>query len=93
MAGANGLSTGVVLGNLPNSEAHLPIAMSGRVWVYADATERAIEPGDFLTSSTRPGYAVAVSDLAKAQGAILGKAMTGLKKGETGFVLVLVNLQ
>lgn len=93
VAGANGLNTGVVLGNLPNSESHLPVAMSGRVWVYADATERAIEPGDFLTSSNRPGYAMAVSDLAKAQGAILGKAMTGLKQGETGFVLVLVNLQ
>ncbi|MFQ3611358.1 MAG: hypothetical protein SNJ72_07675 [Fimbriimonadales bacterium] len=93
VAGANGLNTGVVLGNLPNSESHLPVAMSGRVWVYADATERAIEPGDFLTSSHRPGYAMAVGDLAQAQGAILGKAMTGLKKGETGFVLVLVNLQ
>ena len=29
----------------------------------------------------------------KAQGAIIGKAITGLKKGETGMVLVLINLQ
>src|SRR5262249_48005012 len=61
-----------------------PIAMSGRVWVYCDATRRAIEPGDFLTTAQRPGHAMAVRDLAKAQGAILGKAMTRLAKGKTG---------
>jgi len=33
-----------------------------------------------------------VADHAKAQGAILGKAMTGLKDGK-GMVLVLVTLQ
>ena len=34
-----------------------------------------------------------VADLHRAQGAILGKAMTRLRKGEVGLVLVLVNLQ
>ncbi|MFQ3610856.1 MAG: hypothetical protein SNJ72_05090 [Fimbriimonadales bacterium] len=92
VAGANGMPTGVVLGNLPESEGHVPIAMNGRVWVYADATEQAIEPGDLLTTAERPGYAMAVSNASQAHGAILGKAMTALKKGETGFVLVLVNL-
>lgn len=33
-----------------------------------------------------------VSDFQKAQGAIIGKAMTGLEGGD-GMVLVLVNLQ
>jgi hypothetical protein len=33
-----------------------------------------------------------VTDSAKAQGAIIGKAMTGLKEGK-GLVLVLVTLQ
>lgn len=93
VAGANGLSKGIVLGNLEGSENHSPIAISGRVWVYADATEQAIIPGDFLTTADRPGYAMKATDLQKAQGAILGKAMTRLEKGQTGFVLVLVNLQ
>lgn len=93
VAGANGLSKGIVLGNLENSEDHTPIAMSGRVWVYADATERGIEPGDFLTTSNKAGYAMAVEDLPRAQGAIIGKAMTRLEKGTTGMVLVVVNLQ
>ncbi|MCS6923618.1 MAG: hypothetical protein NZM10_04480, partial [Fimbriimonadales bacterium] len=93
VAGANGLSKGIILGNLEGSENHTPIAMSGRVWVYADATERAIEPGDFLTTADKPGYAMKADDLAKAQGAIIGKAMTRLEKGKTGMVLVVVNLQ
>ncbi|GIV08244.1 MAG: hypothetical protein KatS3mg019_0335 [Fimbriimonadales bacterium] len=93
VAGANGLSKGIILGNLEGSESHTPIAMSGRVWVYADATECAIEPGDLLTTADRPGYAMAARDKARAHGAILGKAMTRLEKGKTGMVLVLVNLQ
>jgi hypothetical protein len=93
VAGANGLSKGIVLGNLEGSDHHVPIAISGRVWVYADATEQAIEPGDFLTTAARPGYAMKANDLRRAQGAIIGKAMTRLEKGKTGLVLVLVNLQ
>ena len=33
------------------------------------------------------------SDMDKSQGAIIGKAMESLKKGETGQILVLVTLQ
>jgi hypothetical protein len=93
VAGANGLSKGIVLGNLEGSENHTPIAISGRVWVYADATHEAIEPGDLLTTSDTPGYAMKASDPSRAHGAVLGKAMTRLEKGKTGMVLVLVNLQ
>lgn len=93
VAGANGLPTGIVLGNMEGSETHAPVAVSGRVWVYADATKRAIESGDLLTTSDKPGYAMAAVNPRKAQGAILGKAMTRLEKGKTGMVLMLVNLQ
>jgi hypothetical protein len=93
VAGANGLSKGIILGNLEGSEDHTPIAMSGRVWVHADATQEAIEPGDLLTTSDLPGHAMKASDPTRAHGAVLGKAMTRLEKGKTGMVLVLVNLQ
>jgi hypothetical protein len=93
VAGANGLSKGIVLGNLEGSEDHTPIAMSGRVWVYADATHEAIEPGDLLTTSDLPGHAMKASDPSRAHGTVIGKAMTRLEKGKTGMVLVLVNLQ
>ena len=47
---------------------------------------------DLLTTSNRPGHAMRVDDPGKAGGAILGKAMTGLREGR-GLVLVLVSLQ
>jgi hypothetical protein len=46
-----------------------------------------------LTTSATPGHAMKVSDFAKGQGAIIGKAMTGLESGSTDLVLVLVSLQ
>ena len=48
--------------------------------------------GDLLTTSATPGHAMKVADHGKAQGAILGKAMTVLAEGQ-GMVLVLVTLQ
>ena len=83
---------------MPSSEAadrrlgEMPVALAGRVYVLADASEGAIEPGDLLTTSALPGHAMKATDLTAAQGAILGKAMTSLEEG-TGLVLVLVTLQ
>jgi len=92
LSGANDLGAGMVLADLPGAKHSMPLALSGRVWVYADATSKVIEPGDFLTSADLPGYAMAVTDYTRAQGAIIGKAMTGLKQGR-GMVLVFVTLQ
>jgi hypothetical protein len=69
-----------------------PVALSGRVYCWVDATLGAIEPGDLLTTAPTPGHAMKVADSVKAQGAILGKAMTPLREGR-GLVLVLVTLQ
>ncbi|MBW8039567.1 MAG: hypothetical protein FVQ85_06165 [Planctomycetes bacterium] len=93
VSGANSLPTGAILGNLPGHEDAIPIALNGRVWVYCDSTEKAIGPGDMLTTSLRAGHAMAVTDYTKAHGAVLGKAMTSLEKGQTGLVLTLINLQ
>lgn len=92
ISGANNLSAGMVLPNLDQNAASLPVALSGRVWVYADATNNPIIAGDLLTSSATPGYAMKVTNFKRANGAVIGKALTGLKAG-TGLVLVLVNLQ
>lgn len=93
VSGAGNLPVGAVLGNLPESNDGPPIALSGRVWVWCDASNSAIEPGDQLTSSDTAGHAMKATDHARGQGAVLGKAMTALAKGEKGLVLVLVNLQ
>jgi hypothetical protein len=68
------------------------VALSGRVYVRADASGGAIQPGDMLTTSDKPGHAMRVNDHTRAQGAVIGKAMSALLEGE-GFVLVLVSLQ
>ncbi len=93
ISGAGGVQAGLVLGQEGTlADGALPVAITGRVYVRVDADAGAIQPGDFLTTSATPGVAVRAGDLATAQGAILGKAMTGLAEGQ-GLVLVLINLQ
>jgi hypothetical protein len=70
----------------------MPVALVGRVYVWADASTDPIEPGDLLTTAERPGHAMKVKDHERATGAILGKAMTGLSEGQ-GLILTLVTLQ
>jgi hypothetical protein len=92
VSGANGVNPGIQMQQQGLLEGGRNVALTGRVYVQADATYGAIKPGDLLTTSATPGYAMRVVDHVKAQGAILGKAMTGLKEGK-GNVLVLVTLQ
>lgn len=92
VSGANGVNTGIALLQKGAFDHGQNVALSGRVYVQADAAFGAIKPGDLLTTSNTPGHAMKVADHATAQGAILGKAMSGLKEGK-GMVLVLVTLQ
>jgi hypothetical protein len=92
VSGANGIRPGISLQQEGALDGGQNVALSGRVYVLADATNAAIKPGDLLTSSSTPGHAMRVADHARAQGAILGKAMSGLKESK-GTVLVLVTLQ
>lgn len=92
VSGAGELPTGAVLGHLDDKGPAVPVALSGRVWVQCDASAGPIVPGDLLTSADRPGHAMQAADHDRAQGAIIGKAMTGLATGQ-GLVLVLVSLQ
>ena len=90
IAGANDLGSGVRLG--AEGFEH-DVALAGRVYCKADATEAGIRPGDLLTTSPIPGHAMKASDADRARGAILGKAMEPLDAGRTGQILVLVGLQ
>lgn len=93
ISGAGGVKPGVTMeqeGTLADGQH--PVALSGRVYVWADASCGAIKPGDLLTTSFTPGHAMKAIHPSQAQGAIIGKAMTGLKRGK-GLVLALVSLQ
>jgi len=92
ISGANGVNPGISLSQHGVLEGDQNVALSGRVYVQADASNGAIKPGDLLTTSATPGHAMKVAEHGKAQGAILGKAMTALADGK-GMVLVLVTLQ
>lgn len=94
ISGAGGVNPGMVMSQTGTiADGKLPVALTGRVWVRCDAGAGAIEPGDLLTTADTPGCAMKVTDHARAQGAVLGKAMSPLAAGERGLVLVLVNLQ
>jgi hypothetical protein len=92
VSGANGVNTALALHQTGVLEGGQNVALTGRVYAMADASFGAIKPGDLLTTSDTPGHAMKVTDLSKAQGTILGKAMTALPDGQ-GMVLVLVSLQ
>jgi hypothetical protein len=91
VSGANGIAPGLSLNQSDLGDGR-NVALSGRVYVLADATQRPIEPGDLLTTSSLPGRAMKAANIPRAQGAIIGKAMSALTHGE-GVVLVLVSLQ
>jgi hypothetical protein len=93
ISGANGVDPGMLMGQKASiADGDWPIALAGRVYVKADASRQSIHPGDLLTSASLPGHAMVASKQRKAQGAILGKALTALDSG-TGYVLILVNLR
>jgi hypothetical protein len=93
VSGANGIKPGLTMKQEGTvADGSLPVSLTGRVYCWADASYGPIQPGDLLTTSTTPGHAMKVKDHKKAQGAIIGKAMSGLKEGR-GLVLVLVTLQ
>lgn len=93
VSGAGGIRTGLVMGQEGSiADGRHPIALTGRVYCNADASAEPIRPGDLLTTSPVPGHVMRVTDSSRAQGAIVGKAMTALDAGR-GQVLVLVNLQ
>lgn len=93
ISGANGIKTGMLMGQAGSeADGEYPIALVGRVFVLATDEDGEILPGDFLTSSKKKGYAKKVKNIAKSQGAIIGKAM-GKRDKSTGYVLVLINLQ
>jgi hypothetical protein len=93
ISGAGGVKPGMLMSQAGSiADGSQPVALTGRVYCWVDASNGPIEPGDLLTTSDIPGYAMKVTDYEKGQGAIIGKAMTGLKEGK-GLVLVLITLQ
>lgn len=93
VSGAGGVKTGMLMGQQGTAaNGRHPVALSGRVYCWLDADHGAVKPGDLITTSDTPGHGMKVRNHRKAQGAIIGKAMSSLEHGR-GLVLVLVSLQ
>ena len=91
VAGIVSTAPGIFLGTKEDGNpGEALIAVAGRVPCKVDASYGAIHPGDLLTTSDTPGYAMKASD--PKIGTILGKAMGSLESG-TGVIEVLVTLQ
>lgn len=87
VSGAGGVRPGIVL---DRHDGGAPVALMGKLWVLADATEAPIRCADQLTTSAIPGHARRVSERQRAFGAVIGKALTDLLSGR-GLVRVLVS--
>jgi hypothetical protein len=68
------------------------IALVGKAFCKVDASKGAIRVGDLLTTSDIPGHAMRVSDPGRAIGAIVGKALAGLRDG-SAMIPILIALQ
>ena len=92
ISGAGDYKPGLILGRREELLGRLPLALVGKVYCKADATEIAIEIGDPLTTSATPGHAMKASDPLQAFGAgLIGKALAPLHKGR-GLIPILVSL-
>ena len=92
ISGAQGINPGLILNQEEKLGKGPNIALTGRVYVKANTSNGAIKAGDLLTSSDIMGEAMRVTDFDKANGAVIGKAMTTLENG-SGYIMVLVSLQ
>ena len=93
ISGAGDVQPGMLMGQSGTAaDGQYPVALTGRVYVWVDADHAPVKAGDLLTTSNTPGHARKVLDHRKAQGSVLGKAMSGLASGR-GLVLTLVTLQ
>lgn len=91
VSGAGEYRHGLVLDKRAQ-EGRIPVAMVGKVFCKVSAEFSPVGVGDLLTTSPMPGYAMKATDVTKAFGAVLGKALGSLNVGQ-GLVPILVALQ
>lgn len=92
VSGAGEYRPGIVLDRQGSRSDRLPVALMGKVYVNANASQHPISVGDLLTTSGIPGHAMKATDSDRAFGAVIGKALGPLPAG-IGQVPILVSLQ
>jgi hypothetical protein len=92
ISGAGDLRPAITLGALSQSSSDAPIALVGTAYCLVDAEEAPIEIGDLLTSSETPGHAMKAMDPIKSMGAVIGKALAPLERGQ-GLIPMVITLR
>ncbi len=65
----------MLIGTRNDGSSDLPVAVIGQVYVRVSTENGPIAPGDLLVSSSRAGVAMRASDMNRAFGAFIGKAL------------------
>jgi hypothetical protein len=93
ISGAGAYRPAIVLDKQPKSNANRqPLALVGKVFCKVDAEFGPIAVGDLLTTSATPGHAMIATDVLKAFGTVIGKALRPLAEGR-GLIPILIALQ
>lgn len=89
ISGAGDIKPGLVMSQEGSvADGRHPVALSGRVYAWVDATRGAIKPGDLLTTSPTPGHAPGFVGLDQAN-VRLPRNLAG--KGEVSVLLMADN--
>ena len=80
---------GMTLGE-GDSTAEVTMALMGTVPVKATTENGPINPGDLLTTSSKPGYAMVCNEAAKCAGSLIGKTLESLEEGEGKIKMLIV---
>ena len=78
ISGAGDVKPGMLMGQQGTAaDGQFPVALTGRVYGWMDASFGSIQPGNLITTSPTMGHGMK-AEPGEAQGAIIGKAMTSL---------------
>lgn len=92
VSGAGTYKPGIVLDKQESKTGRTPLSLVGKAYCKVDAEYAPVEVGDLLTTSDTPGHAMKAIDTSRAFGAVIGKALRRLDKGQ-GLIPILVALQ
>jgi len=92
VSGINEKAPGIILGRKNSPKSKAALALTGKVYCKVDTEFSPIQVGDMLTTSPTEGHAMKAQDPIQAFGAVIGKALEGLKNGK-GTIPMIVSLQ
>jgi hypothetical protein len=92
VSGGGDYKPAIVLDKRASGKYRAAVALVGKVCCKVDAQYAPINVGDPLTTSPTPGHAMKAAEPGKAFGAVIGKALRPLDKGQ-GLIPILIALQ